>query len=78
MNKRLIAALAAFAALGVIGAFTLHGQVLGLLVIVLAYFAIRSVIADRIQAQREAEAKAAEAKSAEESAQPEPDQQESN
>ena len=55
MNKRLATALAAFAALGVVASFVLHGKPLLVVLILFAYFAVRSVIADRMRAQNEAE-----------------------
>ena len=55
MNPRLATALAAFAVLGVIAGFVLHGKVLAVVAIMLAYFAVRTVIADRMRAQSERE-----------------------
>lgn len=55
MNKRLATALAAFGVLGVVAAFVLHGKTLLVVLILFAYFAVRTVIADRMRAQRESE-----------------------
>ena len=55
MHKRLATALAAYAALGVIAPFAVHGKVLWVVLILLAYFAVRTFIADRIRQQSEQE-----------------------
>ena len=55
MNKRLATALAAYAALGVLAAFILQGKPLLVVLILFGYFAVRSVIADRMRVQRESE-----------------------
>jgi hypothetical protein len=47
--------MAAYAALGVIAFFAVHGQVLWVVLILLGYFAVRTVIADRIRLQSERE-----------------------
>ncbi len=50
MNKRLATALAAYAALSVAASLVLHGKPLGVVLILFGYFAVRTVIADKIQA----------------------------
>jgi hypothetical protein len=64
MNKRLATALAAFAALGVVASFLLHGKPLLVVLILFAYFAVRTVIADRMRIQRESEQPVSEQDSA--------------
>ncbi len=56
VNKRLATALCAYGLLGVVAAFAVHGKVLGVVVLILAYFAVRTVIADRMRLQAEREA----------------------
>lgn len=55
MSKRLATALAAFAALGVVASFVLHGKPLLVVLILFGYFAVRSLIAEKIRAQNESE-----------------------
>jgi hypothetical protein len=55
MSKRLATALAAFAALGVVASFVLHGTPLLVVLILFGLFAVKSLIAEKIRAQREPE-----------------------
>lgn len=55
MSKRLATALAAFAALGVVAFFVLRGKPLLVVLILFGYFAVRSLIAEKMRAQREPE-----------------------
>jgi hypothetical protein len=55
MNKRLLTAMAAYAALGIVAAFLLHGRVLLVVLILFGYFAVRTFIAEKIRQQAEAE-----------------------
>jgi uncharacterized membrane protein len=73
MNKRLYTALAAFAALGVVASFVLHGKPLLVVLILFAYFAVRTVIADRVRAQSESERRVSEPNAAFQSETPDSD-----
>ena len=73
MNKRLATALAAFAALGVVASFLLHGKPLLVVLILFAYFAFRTVIADRMRIQREKEERVSELNAASQSEPQDPD-----
>jgi hypothetical protein len=53
MKKRLATAMAAYAALGVIAAFVLHGTPLAVVLILFGYFAFRTLIAAKIRSQAE-------------------------
>jgi hypothetical protein len=53
MNKRLATALGAYAALSVLAVLVLHGKPLWVVLILFGYFAIRTVIADKIRSERE-------------------------
>ena len=53
MNKRLAGSLVAFAVLAVVASYLLHGKVLAVVLILYGYFAVRTVIADKLKSQND-------------------------